>query len=887
MAEESLVLVSATTSYRIGVELGRGGQGVVSQAWDLTRGTFVAVKRVKLRSLEKQARTALQAEINLLRDLSHPNILEVLDVISESISGELVVILEFMESGSLKDVGKSFGKLFTEAVASQYVAQVLCGLEYLHDQGVLHLDVKASNLLVSKDGTVKLADFGVSKRLRDHSEWDDIIVGSPYWMAPEVIESQPPTSAADIWSLGCTAVELISGNPPYFELSQMPALYAIVADDHPPLPASSPACRDFLLACFVKEPRLRATARKLSAHPWTRSSRSTPQHPLNTQSPSSTHATGQDFSDSSASLLTRFQEAVEDSPDFDSILLQSPPARQTMQLKLLETSGLYDGNQSDEESDNNWFDDDDLTQPSGLDATQQDAEILFELLSDLQTNRKGDFSKTQSLLENQQVRQTFVSQHGVLLLLVLADSSLLDVSLEQSLKLLTELVQVDARLGEHLVTVGLLPLILPLVKMPSVPLKVAVCSLLNALVDSKNLIVYQVLVACGLIPFLVDLLSSCAALMVERIVDENKDHSAHAYLSIVRNFVEKKCSITSDVCRLFCKFGLLPLLGTILHRRVEIVDHKSHSEDILKIVVCLTLSGQATRTLIIRESMLLSSIVRAIQAADEVLSLEALRCVKTLSMDVSALGPLESAGVVHAIATALDGPPMLESFALQSLFYVLRLSTRRQAMAMDSGVVPRLAMVSRQETHPLRQFALPIVFEIASHATASIRSELRAHGAVTLFIDLLSTPYWNIGAFNILSTWLREDPPNIEGHFIENLPRIEGFYRRLDKRDFELVWPATARSFVSSDLIMTELSTFEPFVKICVAQLLHSPADGAVPSVIRSVLRVLTKMVHCHPSSMTLAARFDLESVARFHAGDSTHVLIRKDATGLLEAISS
>lgn len=123
------------------------------------------------------------------------------------------------------------------------MTQVLQGLQYLHDQGVIHRDIKGANILTTKDGTVKLADFGVSTSTLTGPDKEAQVVGTPYWMAPEIIQLSGATSASDIWSVGCTVIELLQGRPPYHHLAAMPALFAIVNDDHPPLPEGVSAVR--------------------------------------------------------------------------------------------------------------------------------------------------------------------------------------------------------------------------------------------------------------------------------------------------------------------------------------------------------------------------------------------------------------------------------------------------------------------------------------------------------------------------------------------------------------------------------------------------------------------------------------------------------------------
>ncbi|CAI5725566.1 unnamed protein product [Hyaloperonospora brassicae] len=253
------------THYQLGAEIGRGGFGVVYGALDLRNGRSVAIKQVSLRDIDKDELSAIETEISLLRKLKHENIVKYHDTIKTE--GHLYIVLEYMENGSLAQFVKKF-RFLSETLVAMYITQVLRGLAYLHEQGVLHRDVKGANILTTKDGLVKLADFGVAIKLNDTQKANSV-VGSPYWMAPEVIEMAGWSSASDIWSVGCTIIELLTTKPPYFDLAPMAALFRIVQEDHPPLPQRmSPALHDFIMKCFMKEPRLRASAVELLAHPW-------------------------------------------------------------------------------------------------------------------------------------------------------------------------------------------------------------------------------------------------------------------------------------------------------------------------------------------------------------------------------------------------------------------------------------------------------------------------------------------------------------------------------------------------------------------------------------------------------------------------------------------
>ena len=184
-----------------------------------------------------------------------------------------------MENGSLSNIIKPnrFG-VFPESLVAVYIAQVLEGLAYLHEQGVIHRDIKGANILTTKEGLVKLADFGVATRLVGDGgegggpqamESTALVAGTPYWMAPEVIEMAGVSPASDIWSVGCTIIELLTGSPPYFDLNPMTALFRIVQDACPPIPEGiSPPLDNLLRQCFAKQPRNRPTARQLLHHEW-------------------------------------------------------------------------------------------------------------------------------------------------------------------------------------------------------------------------------------------------------------------------------------------------------------------------------------------------------------------------------------------------------------------------------------------------------------------------------------------------------------------------------------------------------------------------------------------------------------------------------------------
>ncbi|TXT04751.1 uncharacterized protein COLE_07570 [Cutaneotrichosporon oleaginosum] len=232
---------------------------------------MVAIKRIRLSGVKEKEVRDVMREVEVLQRLSHPGIVKY-----EGMSRDdqfLNIVLEFVENGSLGQTLKAFGK-FNERLVASYVAKILEGLHYLHSQGVVHCDLKAANILSTKNGNIKLSDFGVSLNIIGRTVLKNEIAGTPNWMAPEVIKLSGASPASDIWSLGCTIIELITGKPPYSDVpNSMTVLFRIVEDPMPPMPETSSELQDFLKLCFVKEPALRPTAAMLFEHEWVRAGR--------------------------------------------------------------------------------------------------------------------------------------------------------------------------------------------------------------------------------------------------------------------------------------------------------------------------------------------------------------------------------------------------------------------------------------------------------------------------------------------------------------------------------------------------------------------------------------------------------------------------------------
>nr|GLL43718.1 mitogen-activated protein kinase kinase kinase NPK1-like [Ipomoea trifida] len=262
--------------WRKGEMIGCGAFGRVYMGMNLDSGELIAVKEVSIaaNSASRERTQAhireLEEEVNLLKNLTHPNIVRYLGTAREE--GSLNILLEFVPGGSISSLLGKFGS-FPEPVIRMYTKQLLIGLEYLHKNGIMHRDIKGANILVDNKGCIKLADFGASKKVVELATMTGAksMKGTPYWMAPEVILQTGHSFSADIWSVGCTVIEMATGRPPWSQQYQeVAALFHIgTTKSHPPIPEHlSPEAKDFLLKCLQKEPNLRPTASDLLQHPF-------------------------------------------------------------------------------------------------------------------------------------------------------------------------------------------------------------------------------------------------------------------------------------------------------------------------------------------------------------------------------------------------------------------------------------------------------------------------------------------------------------------------------------------------------------------------------------------------------------------------------------------
>uniref|UniRef100_A0A8C6ABK6 non-specific serine/threonine protein kinase n=1 Tax=Marmota marmota marmota TaxID=9994 RepID=A0A8C6ABK6_MARMA len=269
-----------TDTWEIIETIGKGTYGKVYKVTNKRDGSLAAVKILDpISDMDEE----IEAEYNILRFLpNHPNVVKFYGMYYKAdhcVGGQLWLVLELCNGGSVTELVKGLlrcGQRLDEAMISYILYGALLGLQHLHNNQIIHRDVKGNNILLTAEGGVKLVDFGVSAQLTSTRLRRNTSVGTPFWMAPEVIacEQQYDSSydaRCDVWSLGITAIELGDGDPPLFDMHPVKTLFKIPRNPPPTLLHPEKWCEEFnhfISQCLIKDFEKRPSVTHLLDHPF-------------------------------------------------------------------------------------------------------------------------------------------------------------------------------------------------------------------------------------------------------------------------------------------------------------------------------------------------------------------------------------------------------------------------------------------------------------------------------------------------------------------------------------------------------------------------------------------------------------------------------------------
>ncbi|KAI9105950.1 kinase-like domain-containing protein [Phlyctochytrium arcticum] len=829
----------AAAGLQLGECLGKGAYGSVYSGLVVDTGEVLAVKQLALANLVTSEITHIMGEIDLLKELKHPNIVKYRGFFQTR--DHLNILMEFCENGSLSSICRKFGK-FPERLVALYIRQVLEGLAYLHEQGVIHRDIKAANILTTKKGEVKLADFGIASKIDSSIP---TLAGSPYWMAPEIIELHGATVASDIWSLGCTIIELLQGNPPYYDFAPVSALFHIVHDDHPPLPdVVSPLLRDFLLECFQKDDNLRITARRLLKHPWiqmvTKANSGNEKGP---KTPLPPHASPKTVVGSLQVRQPRPLSLQESSKDVEADVINDvwDSDFEPFDAKLgTEPMGRHF---SPSDNLSSW-----LSAPIAPEASPNtDDDPFAALLDTTETFQDPCTAATQGLQNFVNALQAGCDVSELLQLCAAACSHIADhpticrllvthhaigtiltrISIDNSQELQVQLLRLLNLAGSFDVTIQEITCLLGGLKHI---LKFSECSYAVALRKEAALFTFS---ACAAKTGSLQMVLACeGANALVQFVGGRYERDKEIIILAVRaigSALDKQNSLPkADFCHLLAGHGIIQYL----YRRMnDLLQDSTPGTDHCLEMLCdlfVTFSRGDAR---LKEALVQEKSMRVILSSlphfKANLALKILIAIKNLTMHPETLRMLEAASVIKPLCALLStkyGPfhTEMQNQILSAVFNLCRLSKTRLLEAADGNLIPYLQLLI-QTKNPLKQFAVPILADMVN-AGSACRTCLWDAGAADNFMALLSDSAWQVDALEAISSWTNFECERLQP-FLEHphaLQKLLFVFCNSEPGKFEKILVPFHKVLTASQQLCVSLANIPMFVHRIFVQMSHA-----------------------------------------------------------------
>lgn len=799
-------LNNALENFQFSTLIGKGAFANVYRGINLITNQVVAIKQIILQP--DQNVMELMGEIDLLKILKHPNIVKYHGFVKTSTS--LNVFLEYCSGGSLRQYYKKLNHGLPEHQIIQYVKLILLGLNYLHEQGVVHRDVKAANVLIDANDNIKLADFGVAARVTSEHE---TVVGTPNWMAPEtVIGGEGLCTASDIWSLGATIIELFTTHPPYHDLNPMATLHAIGTDDHPPLPKHiSPLAKDFLLGCFQKQPALRSSAKVLLKHKWlgdnatnmTRTSIANIQSNIKSKPITSYRELNDENWEKDFTDVTKIKQS-----DSDIIQLKDTSLSTFSDMKISKTQLLNKFSEDFNEDFDEMKSFENININKNIEVNecceQEEEDPFLEIdvenfdTAELEIRNKMEYlvSKFRNKVDicrsgNDDVIASLIKITGRMLHLV------------QKYPLLH-----DTLIRDH----GLISLMELLDEAPDLPktnkLWFYTLSILNT-IFKHNILEFETFCLLGGIPSITHFRNPSYDIEVRlQVVEFIKQFSnseraismlvSSGGLKVVTKFVEEDFDFVpsfpltsvdcihgiltrdltrfkSDICRILSKYGVVFWFIVLLNRltNTNFKLPKSLSREVVQQTVTKILDilkyftqSEVRVRINISNPELFKLLIRTYYNLNYDQQLIILKYFKALSNILEILPMLYGADFLEFLVRLLESYPQsnanfkeVMNIVCPMLYNCCYLNHRREYELIRLGGLPYLKALATTNL-PFRQFILPILCELV-YCDDSIREGLKSNDILTVYYNLLLDPYWQSNALDSILTWYQQDQSSI------------------------------------------------------------------------------------------------------------------------------
>lgn len=821
----------------------------LKQGMNIKTGNFVAIKYFP-EKLTRKLSNNFETEIGLTFAAFNPYSLRhkhLIHIHEARMSGAAAfLVMDWCDGKSLYDIIHGY-QTIPEKLLARYIYEVLQGLDYLHSQGNRHDNIKASNILrkLSENGAANLTDFGLAAKI---SNLD--LKNHPYWSAPEVLESTLFSKESDIWSLGCTIIEVLTGNPPYFELSPQDARNHIISEEHPPFPLNiSSHLYDFLTLCFKREPSQRPSARDLMTHLWITTNYDTTQEVH--EEPQSAHLTKQ---------ISQMTLALNEKPQLEkSILEESTKNEEKYDLQDFEENSnssygefLDDAHSSKLEiksrvqpkADFKDFDQKDINDEEILRYLARIEELSRELVTSLlnlnRTDQLTQFNHwlksiseilkeekrlKHDFLKEPSIRSTLVSQQGILPIIEVIEFSKLknEQNINLILSIIYDLVAGQSQIKENFCLLGGIPPLMTFLH-PSQSAdkrRAAVHILIEICYKSQDNM--QMFIACNGL--------SAIHQVLKYDLETESDLIVQAVLMLSDYFNSQRNTTKADLCRLFMKAGIFHPMSRVLiyYSTTEHFQSNEETQKCVSIICDLfnTFSQMDTKVKFAISSIdvmenLIGTMYNQTNGVLRYLSLDdtntLCKTIKNIAIDSETRDNLTDAGVMEMTCEMLkfdfdsgktdtQQNMSMNLYIHSNLFIILtdmcklsQVSKERVSIIADLRLLPYLVEYMSEEV--LRPMALSVIMELYNVGKSDKKAlkKLLDDNLVGIYLENLKVFYYGSKAITALSSLLKDDEAEIEPLILTE-DAIQNFREGLKQVDDE-----NARTFIAGYTAMAKKS---------------------------------------------------------------------------------